>query len=821
MKSFLVAAMLLGGGNCAWAVTNTSTVTGMVGATDNSSGFNTIGNKAMPLAAGDEYVITFVNFNKGASGTNYWANWSFISDVFNCRADRGDSNPWWGSATNVNYSGSSWTDISSTINEWLQAYDGVTVTLTVSRDVAGTGLMVAHTATTNAVGSIASQTYAGTFTATVGASAAINFYLTVENAHLNITKVVYTNADDGGTIYCTPNHTASSSRNGSNTISTTVDQEFEHYNNTKAAAWGGWAYAEFPVSIPDGASVSNAALTWNTKIGGNSGTRNNDIYYVNSGTTINYADLTSSTNLNLDGTFITNETIAGPTTRTQTVTDVTTAVSTIKASQNFIIFKWTNNAAGADLYGKASEYPPCLAISYTKETLYTATFAEGNSLSPTITIYSDPDRSAEVTNGTLTNGTTYYYKATLAGYHDCLGSFTVDGADPNVNFTMTAKTVYNFSVNAIDGESGIIKAGIVYGTCYADETTSYYLPDCVLIDGTLYFREAEDSYKSVTVTSNNQVFTYEYTNTSVNNVVFFVEGESISGAATSTATNNQRLASNGYMGRGSNLAVTTLPSGSYTIYVHYINTNASGQSVVVKAGDTDVINNASVSARPTINGSVTLTKSTDITLTAAASSTSGVDYLYIVKTGETATLGTNGYTTFASPYAIDLTTANLSGVTAYKAAVEGNTVRFTALNQTVPANTGILLEGSAGAAVSIPVVATGTEVSGNDFKVNTAGTTFTAETGYTYYGMIKDSNPLTFGTFAPGTVAIPADKAYLQVANTSSARLTAVFGDEMTGISTLNSEVLNNNLYYDLQGRTVAQPTKGMYIVNGKKVIMK
>ena len=83
-----------------------------------------------------------------------------------------------------------------------------------------------------------------------------------------------------------------------------------------------------------------------------------------------------------------------------------------------------------------------------------------------------------------------------------------------------------------------------------------------------------------------------------------------------------------------------------------------------------------------------------------------------------ATLGSNGYATFASPYALDLTTANLpSGVTAYKASVNGTTVTFTALNQTVPANTGVLLKGTTGT-VNIPVAATGTAVEGNGFLVN-------------------------------------------------------------------------------------------------------
>ena len=165
LKSLLAIAVLCAGSVSVWGVTNLATGTGTVGATDNSSGFNVLGSKSMPLTAGDEYVITFVNYNKGADGTNYWANWAFISNVFNCRADHGESNPSWGSATNVNFTGSTWSDIYSSISQWLQAYNGVTVTLTVSRNAAGDGITIAHTATTNAVDAIASQTYAGTFTA--------------------------------------------------------------------------------------------------------------------------------------------------------------------------------------------------------------------------------------------------------------------------------------------------------------------------------------------------------------------------------------------------------------------------------------------------------------------------------------------------------------------------------------------------------------------------------------------------------------------------------------------------------------------------------
>ena len=58
----------------------------------------------------------------------------------------------------------------------------------------------------------------------------------------------------------------------------------------------------------------------------------------------------------------------------------------------------------------------------------------------------------------------------------------------------------------------------------------------------------------------------------------------------------------------------------------------------------------------------------------------------------------------------------------------------------------------------------------------------------------------------------------------SNARVLLNFGDdEVTAIENINRETISNNQYYDLQGRKlVGQPTqKGLYIVNGKKMIVK
>ena len=56
-------------------------------------------------------------------------------------------------------------------------------------------------------------------------------------------------------------------------------------------------------------------------------------------------------------------------------------------------------------------------------------------------------------------------------------------------------------------------------------------------------------------------------------------------------------------------------------------------------------------------------------------------------------------------------------------------------------------------------------------------------------------------------------------ASADAARLSVLF-DDATGIDAVMTEGVNNKVF-DLQGRCVAQPTRGLYIMNGKKIIIK
>ena len=74
-----------------------------------------------------------------------------------------------------------------------------------------------------------------------------------------------------------------------------------------------------------------------------------------------------------------------------------------------------------------------------------------------------------------------------------------------------------------------------------------------------------------------------------------------------------------------------------------------------------------------------------------------------------------------------------------------------------------------------------------------------------------------------GTLA--ANKAYLKIPTGEGARaLSIVFDDEQetTAIESVAPKAIpTDNVYYNLRGQRVAQPTKGLYIVNGKKVVIK
>jgi hypothetical protein len=172
------------------------------------------------------------------------------------------------------------------------------------------------------------------------------------------------------------------------------------------------------------------------------------------------------------------------------------------------------------------------------------------------------------------------------------------------------------------------------------------------------------------------------------------------------------------------------------------------------------------------------------------------------------------YTTLTSSHNLDFTSVS-SVLEAYIATeVSGGSVKMTQVYM-VPAGTGLVLKATTpGSAVGVPVFdGIGADnVSANKMAGSATATTHIAENG----GYI-----LSDGEFHPALEGdLPSGKAYLKITVTSNAPVMS-FGDA-TAIDEVRSKTEDvRGDFYNLNGQRVAQPTKGLYIVNGRKVIMK
>ena len=138
----------------------------------------------------------------------------------------------------------------------------------------------------------------------------------------------------------------------------------------------------------------------------------------------------------------------------------------------------------------------------------------------------------------------------------------------------------------------------------------------------------------------------------------------------------------------------------------------------------------------------------------------------------------------------------------------------------VPANTGVVLKKIGGTgSYDIPVIASSSTPQGDLTGNASADTPYDAGTNR-YYLALNGESKAQFKKLTSGSIA--AGKAFLETAVTAPV-LNVVLGDEnVTGIADVRSKMedVRGNIF-DLQGRKVAQPTKGLYIVNGKKIVVK
>jgi uncharacterized protein YjdB len=195
---------------------------------------------------------------------------------------------------------------------------------------------------------------------------------------------------------------------------------------------------------------------------------------------------------------------------------------------------------------------------------------------------------------------------------------------------------------------------------------------------------------------------------------------------------------------------------------------------------------------------------------------SGVKNLDEINAVKEVKLNGNGYATYASTNALDFSDDSEFAAWQISAANSSTgVITFSQIEGAVAAGTGVLLKGTASSTINIPVAASGTDISStNKLEGITAATAVDDDT---YYGLSGN----TFKKVNAGTV--PAGKALLPASVVSAGvkAFTFVFeNDNETSINSLTPTISGGDgAVYDLSGRRVQKPTKGLYIVNGKKVL--
>jgi hypothetical protein len=188
------------------------------------------------------------------------------------------------------------------------------------------------------------------------------------------------------------------------------------------------------------------------------------------------------------------------------------------------------------------------------------------------------------------------------------------------------------------------------------------------------------------------------------------------------------------------------------------------------------------------------------------------------------TISASGWNTFSSSYALDL--SSISGGTAYvaTAAADGK-VTLTSTTAKVASGEGLMIKGTAGDAFTIDVTTDAATLSETNLLVGlpNGGSVTEGDNNYIFGWPTADPTSYGFYYVNESGATLGAGKAYLHTASALAPSLSIDFGEgETTGINTVQgSEFTVNGEYYNLAGQRVAQPTKGLYIVNGRKVVIK
>lgn len=182
-----------------------------------------------------------------------------------------------------------------------------------------------------------------------------------------------------------------------------------------------------------------------------------------------------------------------------------------------------------------------------------------------------------------------------------------------------------------------------------------------------------------------------------------------------------------------------------------------------------------------------------------------------------------GYATFGMPYTVNVDIPD-GGAVKYAESISGGAITWQPITDGIPANQGVLLEGT-GTYVFTPATSV------TDFTSKLVAIPLKTKLAQvidekTNYILAKVAESVGFYKVDENGTWVNANTAYLAVAaaEAPSRGFFPFDDDETTGINQIENAqpaTVKDAVIYNLNGQRVMNPTKGLYIVNGKKVIIK
>ena len=240
------------------------------------------------------------------------------------------------------------------------------------------------------------------------------------------------------------------------------------------------------------------------------------------------------------------------------------------------------------------------------------------------------------------------------------------------------------------------------------------------------------------------------------------------------------------------ITITATPNDGYKL-----------SAVSVKAGDTNIEVSGTGNAR-------TFTMpAQDVTISATFD---------VIPTVEAKIESSTGFATFCSSQPLDFT--GITTLEAYYAkTVEDGNVYLQKVYGIVPAGTGLVIKGTT---TNIPVAESdGETIEGNLLIGVTAETEVNSTNDYV---LVEKNNAAVFVQTGVNKATVAASHAYLRVsAAQARTRTIGIGGEGTTGIERrfVDDNEQGEEVIYNLNGQRVKNPRKGLYIINGKKVLVK